>query len=63
MVADNTIKFLSSDVPKKNTTGYRDCLDIDLNNEDENDELKFFFKGRKIVICILIVVIFYCRVV
>ena len=44
MVADNTIKFLSSDVPKKNTTGYRDCLDIDLNNEDENDELKFFFR-------------------
>ncbi|WP_377110248.1 SIR2 family protein [Pseudoalteromonas sp. R86517] len=44
MVADNTIKFLSSDVPKKNTAGYRDCLNIDLNNEDENDELKFFFR-------------------
>jgi len=44
MVADNTIKFLSSDVPKSKTSGYRDFLEIDLNNEDENDELKSFFR-------------------
>ena len=44
MVTKNIIKFLSSDVPKNNTSGCRDCIEIDLNNEDENDGLKAFFR-------------------
>lgn len=44
MITKNIIKFLSSDVPKNNTSGCRDCIEIDLNNEDVNDELKSFFR-------------------
>ena len=44
MVTKNIIKFLSSDVPKNNISGCRDSIEIDLNNKDENDGLKAFFR-------------------
>jgi hypothetical protein len=44
VVTKNIIKFLSSDVPKNNISGCRDSIEIDLNNKDENDGLKAFFR-------------------
>jgi hypothetical protein len=44
MIASNTIRFLSSDVSKSNTSGCREHIEIVLNNKDENDNLKPFFR-------------------
>ncbi|WP_409438764.1 SIR2 family protein [Psychromonas sp. GE-S-Ul-11] len=44
MNIQSKVKFLSSDVKKDNVSGRREPFEIDLNNEDENDELKLFFR-------------------
>jgi hypothetical protein len=38
------VQFLSSDVQKNNVEDFRKPIEIDLNNKDESDELKLFFR-------------------
>ena len=44
MSTTSKIKFVSSDIKKDNVSGIREPLEIDLNNEEENDGLKSFFR-------------------
>ncbi|TWX71728.1 SIR2 family protein [Colwellia demingiae] len=44
MSTQSKIKFISSDIKKDNVSGIREPLEIDLDNEEENDGLKSFFR-------------------
>lgn len=44
MNIQSEVQFLSSDVKKDNVSGIQKPIKIDLNNKDESDELKLFFR-------------------